>query len=180
MSKVFLETPRLILRQWKKTDHEPFVKLNMDKDVMGFFPSVLTKAESIAQIERLTSDIDKFGYGFFAVERKDNREFIGFTGLAHPRFESYFTPCIEIGWRLNKENWGWGFATEAAKACLEYGLNDLGIDQIYSFTAVHNIRSEKVMQKIGMIKQGYFEHPLMEDGHILKQHILYKKGWCQR
>jgi RimJ/RimL family protein N-acetyltransferase len=172
--EIFIETPRLILRQWKETDHEPFVKLNMDNDVMEFFPSVLTKAETMVQIERLSSHIDRFGYGFFAVERKDNQQFIGFTGLSHPRFESYFTPCVEIGWRLSKANWGRGFATEAAKACLEYGLNDLGIGEIWSFTSVHNVRSEKVMQKIGMIKQGYFEHPLIEDGHILKQHVLYK------
>jgi len=174
MSEIFIETPRLILRNWKETDYEPYIRLNMDKDVAEFFPSVSTKAETLAQIHRFMQHINQYNYGFFAVERRDNREFIGFTGLSHPRFESYFTPCVEIGWRLSKINWGQGFATEAAKACLEYGFNTLGLDEIYSFTVVLNKRSEQVMKKIGMVKQGLFDHPSVEDGHILKQHVLYK------
>lgn len=118
--------------------------------------------------------MEQYGYGFFAVERKDNGEFIGFTGLTHPGFEAEFTPCVEIGWRLSKQNWGQGFATEAAMACLKFGFQELGLNEIYSFTSVHNLRSEQVMKKIGMIKEGYFEHPLMDDGHFLKQHVLYK------
>src|SRR5476651_14958 len=135
MAAIFIETPRLILRQWKSADHEPYIRLNMDQEVMEFFPSLLTGAETIAQIERLEWHILEYGYGFFAVERKDNHRFIGFTGLSHPRFESYFTPCVEIGWRLSKENWGFGFATEAARVCFDFGFNVLGIPEIYSFTA---------------------------------------------
>ena len=172
--KVFIETPRLILRQWAVEDHKPYIELNQDKDVMEFFPSILTEVEILAQIERLSIHIDQYGYGFFALVRKDNHQFIGFAGLSHPRFESYFTPCVEIGWRLSKANWNNGFATEAAKACLEYAFNRLAIDGIYSFTAIHNARSEHVMKKIGMVKQGLFEHPLIEEGNILKQHVLYK------
>ena len=174
MTDIFIETSRLILRQWKETDYEPYIELNMDTNVAEFFPSISTRAETIAQIERFTQHINKYGYGFFAVERKDNNEFIGFTGLSHPRFESYFTPCVEIGWRLSKANWGYGFATEAAKAFLEHGFNKLGLSEIYSFTAVHNARSERIMKKIGMIKQGVFDHPSIEEGHILKSHVLYK------
>jgi RimJ/RimL family protein N-acetyltransferase len=143
---------------------------------MEFFPSIKTKKETLAQIERFTQHIIRYGYGFFAVERKDNRQFIGFTGLSNPGFESYFTPCVEIGWRLSKSHWGQGFATEAAEACLEYGFNTLGIKEIYSFTSVHNVRSEQVMIKTGMVKQGFFEHPQIEEGHFLKQHVLYKAG----
>jgi RimJ/RimL family protein N-acetyltransferase len=174
MKEIFIETPRLVLRQWKETDQEPFVQLNMDNDVMEFFPSLSTKEESLAQIARVVDHINEYGFGFFAVERKDNNRFIGFTGLSHPRFESHFTPCIEIGWRLSKANWNQGFATEAAKACLQFGFDTLKLSEIYSFTAVNNIRSENVMKKIGMIKEGYFEHPSVEDGHILKKHVLYK------
>jgi len=126
------------------------------------------------QIQRLKGHIEIYGYGFFAVERKDNGKFIGFTGLAHPGFEAEFTPCVEIGWRLSKENWGFGFASEAAMACLDFGFRDLGIDEIYSFTSIRNTRSEKVMQRIGMTLEGYFDHPVIEDGHFLKKHILYK------
>lgn len=141
---------------------------------MEFFPSVSTEAETITQIARFTQHIGNNGYGFFAVERKDNGEFIGFTGLSNPTFEAAFTPCVEIGWRLSRENWGYGFATGAAQACLKFGFEDLILDEIYSFTSVHNLRSEQVMKKIGMVKQGYFDHPLIEDGHFLKKHVLYK------
>ncbi|HEY4323638.1 MAG TPA: GNAT family N-acetyltransferase [Mucilaginibacter sp.] len=170
----FIETPRLILRQWKKEDHDPFIALNRDADVMEFFPNLSTATETLAQIERANNHIIEYGYGFFAVERKDNHQFIGFTGLSHPRFETHFTPCVEIGWRLSKANWGQGFATEAAQASLDYGFNTMGLDEIYSFTSVLNKRSEQVMIKIGMIKEGFFDHPLVEDGHVLKEHVLYK------
>jgi [ribosomal protein S5]-alanine N-acetyltransferase len=174
MSVIFLETPRLILRQWQESDYEPYILLNADKEVMEFFPSTLTRDESLAQIVRLTAHIDQYEYGFFAVERKDNHEFIGFTGLSHPRFESHFTPCIEVGWRLNKANWNQGFATEAARGCLKYAFNVLKLNEIYSFTSVHNKRSEHVMKKIGMSRVGIFDHPLIADGHALKLHVLYK------
>jgi RimJ/RimL family protein N-acetyltransferase len=172
--KVFIETPRLILRQWKASDYEPYIQLNRDADVMEFFPSVSTKDETLAQMERFVVHIDRYGYGFFAVERKDNGQFIGFTGLSHPRFEASFTPCVEVGWRLSKANWGQGFATEAALACLDFGFDTIGLDEIYAFTSVHNKRSEHVMIKAGMVKQGEFEHPSVEAGHFLKQHVLYK------
>lgn len=174
MAEIFIETHRLILRQWEESDYEPFVQLNMDKDVMEFFPSVLTRDETLAQIERAINHIKEYGFGFFAVERKDNNQFIGFTGLYHPRFESYFTPCVEIGWRLSKANWNQGFATEAARACLQFGFDTLKLSEIYSFTSVNNIRSKNVMEKIGMVRDGFFEHPSIEAGHELKQHVLYK------
>ena len=172
--KIFIETSRLILRNWLPSDYEPYIAMNLDAEVMEFFPSISTRAETLAQIERVTRHINDCGYGFFAVEQKDNGQFIGFTGLSHPQFETHFTPCVEIGWRLSKENWGRGFATEAAQACLDFGFNVQGLDEIYSFTSVNNKRSEHVMEKIGMKKEGYFDHPLVEDGHVLKKHVLYK------
>lgn len=143
--------------------------------MVEFFPSTYYREETLAQIDRCVDHIKQHGFGFFAVERKDSRQFIGFTGLSHPRFESYFTPCVEIGWRLSKANWGQGFATEAAEACLHFGFEALMLDKIYSFTTEHNIRSENVMKKIGMFKEGYFEHPSITEGHTLKRHVLYKK-----
>jgi RimJ/RimL family protein N-acetyltransferase len=179
MSKIFIETPRLILRQWTETDYQPYIELNQDKDIMEFFPNVSTAVETLAQIDRFMTRIEQNGYGFFAVERKDNGQFIGFTGLSQPGFESHFTPCVEIGWRLSKANWNQGFATEAASACLEYGFNKLGLDEIYSFTSVRNKRSERVMIKIGMKKEGVFDHPSIEEGHFLKEHVLYKASGNQ-
>jgi RimJ/RimL family protein N-acetyltransferase len=172
--EIFIETPRLILRNWLPSDDAPYIALNADREVMEFFPSIKTAEETLGQILRLQGHIEKHGFGFFAVERKDNSQFIGFTGLAHPGFEADFTPCVEIGWRLNKQNWGFGFASEAATACLDFGFSQLGLDEIYSFTAVPNIRSEKVMRRIGMTMEGYFDHPMVDDGHFLKKHVLYK------
>jgi ribosomal-protein-alanine N-acetyltransferase len=174
MSPIRLETPRLILRQWKESDYEPYIELNADKAVMEYFPSVLSRDETMAQISRIMAHIDKYGYGLFAVERRDNRQFIGFTGLSHVNFESYFTPCIEVGWRLSRENWDQGFATEAGSACIGLGLREQGIHSIYSFTSIHNKRSERVMQKLGMEKIGTFLHPLISEGDFLKEHVLYK------
>jgi RimJ/RimL family protein N-acetyltransferase len=174
MQNIFIETPRLILRQWKQSDEEPYISLNADPEVMEYFPSVKTPTETLAQIERIAAYIDKNGYGFWAVERKDNQQFIGFTGICEPGFDAHFTPCIEVGWRLSKENWGHGFATEAALACLDFGFDKLSLKEIYSFTSIHNYRSEKVMQRIGMEKAGEFDHPLIADGHWLKKHVVYK------
>ena len=174
MTKIFIETPRLYLREWKESDLEPYAALNADKEVMEFFPSMLTAEESHAQIGRITEHLEKYGFTLFAAERKDNGHFIGFTGLAHAKFESEFTPCIEIGWRLSKANWGQGFATEAALACLEFGFDQLDLKEVYSFTSVHNKRSEHVMKKIGMYKAGEFDHPLVPDESHLKRHALYR------
>lgn len=174
MPTIFLETPRLILRHWQESDHESYIQLNADMEVMEFFPSTLSPEESLAQIDRIAARITEDGYGFFALERKDNHRFIGFTGLSNPGFECWFTPCIEIGWRLSKANWNQGFATEAAKACLEFGFETLALNEIYSFTSIHNLRSEQVMKKIGMAQVGLFDHPLITDGHVLKKHVVYK------
>jgi len=174
MSRIFIETPRLNLREWQESDHEPYIALNADIQVMEFLPSVLTREQTLAQIDRISAAIAENGYGFFAVERKDNGLFIGFTGLNYVTFEGDFTPCTEIGWRLSQENWGQGFATEAAGACLEFGFDKLGLSDIYAFTALGNSRSENVMKKIGMVKRGIFDHPLVNDGSPLKQHLLYK------
>ena len=174
MLNAIIETLRLILRQWRQSDAQPYVKLNADPDVMEYFPSIKTPGETLAQIDRISDYIDQKGFGFFAVERKDNRQLIGFTGVCEPGFNAHFTPCIEIGWRLSKENWGQGFATEAALACLDFGFGKLQFSEIYSFTSIHNNRSEKVMQRIGMNKTGEFDHPLIADGHWLKRHVVYK------
>jgi RimJ/RimL family protein N-acetyltransferase len=172
--RIFIETPRLLLREWLPQDEAPFIALNSDKEVMEFFPATFNAEETRHHIKRISTQINEKGYGWFAVERKDSHAFIGFTGLSHPGFESTFTPCTEIGWRLAKEHWGNGFATEAAKACLQFGFEQLGLDTIYSFTAIPNTRSENVMKKIGMQKAGTFLHPKLEEGHFLQEHVLYK------
>ncbi|HVS90991.1 MAG TPA: GNAT family N-acetyltransferase [Mucilaginibacter sp.] len=174
MPQIYIETPRLVLRAWEASDYDPYIELNQDKSVMQFFPAVMAPDETLGQIARIRAHFEEYGYGLFAVERRDSGQFIGFTGFSHPSFKSYFTPCIEIGWRLGRKHWRQGFATEAAKACLEYGFNELGFEAVYSFTSVHNTPSEKVMIRAGMKKQGEFDHPAIADGHFLQRHVLYK------
>lgn len=174
MIQPIITTPRLILRHWKDEDTEPFIKMNMDEEVMRFFPAMQSADETIALIARVQKHFEDYGYGPYAVERIDTGQFIGFTGFFHPRFESYFTPCIEIGWRLSKDAWNLGFATEAAKACLGYGFEKLGLHEIYSFTATINLPSINVMEKARLKKVGEFEHPGIAEGHKLKTHVLFK------
>ena len=174
MEQTIITTTRLKLRHWQEEDQQPFIKMNMDKDVMQFFPDLQTAEETLAQIGRIKQQFTDFGYGFYAIERIDNGQFVGFTGFAHPRFESHFTPCVEIGWRLSKANWGHGFATEAALACIHHGFKHLGFKEILSWTATINKPSIHVMEKAGLKKTGEFEHPLIPEGHILKTHVLYK------
>lgn len=108
------------------------------------------------------------------MDNLENRAFIGFIGLARTPYKTSFNPCVEIGWRLKKNPWNLGYATEGAKRCLEFGFSHLNLTEIYSFTPCLNYRSEKVMQKIGMKKVGEFAHPKVEVGHVLPQHVLYR------
>ncbi|MDE3143969.1 MAG: GNAT family N-acetyltransferase [Bacteroidota bacterium] len=174
MAQIYFETERLILRDWKESDTAVFIEMNLNKNVMQYFPSILNEDETLQMLEKIKKHFADFDYGLFAVERKDNKNFIGYTGFSHPKFESFFTPCIEIGWRLNFNDWNFGFATEAAKASMQYGFDKIGLKEIYSFTSIRNKPSENVMQKIGMKKVGTFEHPLLANGHYLKTHVLYK------
>jgi ribosomal-protein-alanine N-acetyltransferase len=150
--------------------------MNQDPMVMRYFPRLATPEESGAMVKLINAFFDEHGYGLFAIELKATGDFIGYTGFTQPGFESWFTPCTEIGWRLRKEFWGQGYATEAAKACLECGFGQFGLKEIYSFTAVLNTPSERVMQRIGMTKVGEFDYPKVEEGHPLRKHVLYKIG----
>ena len=169
-------TPRLKLRQWKEEDKEPFFKLNSDPRVMEFMPKLLSKEESDQFIERIKKQFKEDRYSFFAVELIEDKTFIGLIGLSIPKFQSFFTPCVEIGWRLAYDYWGKGYATEGAKASLNYGFKELNLSEIVSFTVPKNVRSRQVMERIGMKYIDKFEHPLLPQGHPLRNHVLYKKS----
>ena len=170
-----LETERLRLRQWIESDREPFARLNADPRVMEFFPSILDRAASDAMIDRLQTKIADRGWGFWAVELKQDNQFIGFVGLQIPRADFPFSPCVEIGWRLAFEYWGKGYATEAAEAALKVGFNRLELPEIVSFTAIENHRSRAVMERLGMNQAvETFEHPSLPVGHPLREHYLYR------
>ncbi len=171
-----LKTKRLLLRPWRPTDFEPYARLNADPRVMEYFPKLLTREESDAQAKIISQDIEENGWGFWAVSVPGIAEFIGFIGLYKVPFEAPFTPAVEIGWRLAHEFWGKGYAVEGALAALRYGFDDLGLAEIVSFTAVQNVRSRKVMERIGMRRDPAddFDHPKLPVGHPLRRHVLYR------
>ena len=169
-----IETERLVLRTWKESDILPFSAMNQDQKVMEFFPSTLSPGESATLYQKIIASFEQKGFGLFAVEAKQTQEFVGFIGFSQPTFTSYFTPCVEIGWRLARQFWGRGFATEGAKACLQYGFSALDFMDIYSWTAKINSKSVNVMEKIGLTCDGEFEHPNIPPGHPLRTHVLYK------
>jgi RimJ/RimL family protein N-acetyltransferase len=169
------ETERLRLRQWIESDREPFALLNADPRVMEFLPSILDRAASDAMIDRLQTKIADRGWGFWAVELKQDKQFIGFVGLEIPRADLPFSPCVEIGWRLAFEYWGKGYATEAAQAALKVVFEQLELSEIVSFTALSNHRSSAVMERLGMNREAEtFEHPSLPIGHPLREHCLYR------
>ena len=175
-----LTTNRLRLRQWRDDDREPFAKLNADPRVMEFFPFVLSRADSDALMDRCQSLITEQGWGLWAVEKRDNDEFIGFVGLNRPAYDLPFSPCVEIGWRLGFEHWGKGYATEAAQSSLRTGFEQLEFPEIVSYTPVNNKRSRAVMERLNMRDTGEtFEHPMMLPGSSLRLHCLYRLSFEQ-
>ncbi|MFT3827477.1 MAG: GNAT family N-acetyltransferase [Chitinophagaceae bacterium] len=174
MNNYIITTERLGLRHWLPSDAAPFIAMNMDEEVMRYFPRPLIEAESLIMLRRINHHFDTQGYGLYVVEDNTTGEFLGFTGFSIPNFENFFTPCVEIGWRFRKEAWGQGFATEAANACLDYGFNILHLDKIVSFTAVINKRSENVMKRIGMHYVTTFDHPNLNSESDLYRHVLYE------
>jgi len=171
-----LTTARLRLRQWREEDLAPFAALNADPQVMEFFPKVLTRAESDAVAGRIRDHFVRHGFGLWAVEAPGAADFVGFVGLAVPSFEAHFTPCVEIGWRLAREHWGHGYATEAATAALAFGFGDRALEEIVAFTVPANIPSRRVMGRLGMrrLPADDFEHPAIAAGHPLRSHVLYR------
>ncbi|MGH9574199.1 MAG: GNAT family N-acetyltransferase [Candidatus Acidiferrales bacterium] len=174
---IAIESERILLRQWRSTDAEPFAILNADARVMEFFPSTRSRQESDAIIDTIEKRIDQHGFGFWAAELKASETFIGFIGLNVPGYALPFSPCVEIGWRLAYEYWGQGYAAEGACAALAFGFKKMDLAEIVSFSTVRNFRSRRVMEKIGMVHDmaGDFDHPSLPANHPLIRHVLYRK-----
>jgi RimJ/RimL family protein N-acetyltransferase len=170
-----VHTDRLLLREWRQADKVPYAALNADPEVMRHFPSTLTAEQSNDMVDRMAAAWS-LGFGLWAVERVDTAEFIGFVGLAAPSWSTDFTPCIEIGWRLARAHWGHGFAPEAARAVLDFAFMQVAVpnDEVVSFTTERNLKSQRVMQKIGMRldPSRSFDHP-MTPGWAEQRHVLY-------
>lgn len=168
-----ITTSRLNIRNWREDDISSLIQMNQDEEVMKYFPSIMSEEASLHFFKRVQQHFTKNGFGLFVIEDVTSREFLGFTGFMIAEFESSFTPCVEIGWRFRKQFWGRGYATEAAKACLDYGFTKLKFEKVFSFTSIHNKKSEAVMQRIGMHKTGEFKHPKIAEDHRLCLHVNY-------
>jgi anti-anti-sigma factor len=171
-----LRTERLLLRRWRREDREPFAALNADPLVMEHFVSVLTRAESDAFVDRIEARFDEMGFGLWAVEVPGVSPFIGFIGLSPIPDDLPFAPAMEVGWRLARRYWGQGYATEGARAALRCGTETFGINEFVSMTARTNLRSQRVMRRLGMIRheRDDFDHPRVPVGHPLRPHVLYR------
>jgi RimJ/RimL family protein N-acetyltransferase len=171
-----IETARLLLRQWTDQDVQAWADMNADPRVMEFFPGVMPRERSFEQAALLRADLEKNGYGWFVMERKDRPGFAGVMALDDIRHDMPFRPLREIGWRLPVESWGHGFATEAASALLRYAFNELDWPEVIAMTAAINTRSRRVMERLGMTHDPSedFDHPRVPDGMPIKRHVLYR------
>jgi ribosomal-protein-alanine N-acetyltransferase len=170
-----LRTERLVLRPWRDADLGPFARLVADPRVQEHFPAVSTREEAEAMMARIRRGFADWGFGLWAVETPD-RPFAGYVGLARPAFDAHFTPCVEVGWRLAAEVWGRGYATEGARAAVAHGFEVVGLDEIVSFTVPANLRSRRVMEKLGMTRDPAddFDHPRFPDDPRMGPHVLYR------
>jgi ribosomal-protein-alanine N-acetyltransferase len=172
---IYYETARLILREWIDSDLEPFAAMNADSKVMEFFPQVRTAEESQQALQTIKEHFIQHGYGVYAVTDKENN-FIGMVGLQVNPDKFSFSPCVEIMWRSLPQYWGNGYAPEAALKCLEIGFQEFNLTEIVSFTAAINLKSQRVMEKIGMQRdfKADFAHPNLTAQHRLNPHVLYR------
>jgi RimJ/RimL family protein N-acetyltransferase len=174
----------LILRDWRDDDIDAWVRMNAHPRVMEFFPQRHPRERSeanavaigFATVQRLRRELSENGYGWWAVEIRGGASFAGVIVLQAVPFAAPFTPANEIGWRFAFEHWGRGYATEGARAALQFAFNELGWREVVALTAVSNLRSQRVMQRLGMTHDPLddFDHPKIEPGHPLHRHVLYR------
>ena len=175
MSKEYLfQSERLGFRNWINSDTSKMIDISSDPDVMQFFPAIATKIQTIEFIDRMKLMYIAKGYCYFAVDQLKDGNFIGFIGLYYQTYVSQFTPSVDVGWRLNKKCWNKGLATEGAKKCLDYGFNKLGLKNIIATTPIINIKSIRVMEKIGMQKLAKFKHPRLKFNEKLENCVCYE------
>ena len=171
-----LETERLLIRPWRQEDRAPYAAFNADPEVRRYYPDIFTAEQTWANLDRLIARYEEDGYGFLAVERKSDGAFIGDVGIKPVHMPLRGAPPIEIGWLLGRQYWGQGYAPEAANAWIDFAFSVLRSREVVAFTAVANLPSQRVMQKLGMTRDplGDFEHPGVPEGHELRPHVLYR------
>jgi ribosomal-protein-alanine N-acetyltransferase len=173
---VSLPTARLLLRPWRDADVAAFARLSADPAVIEFLRPLPDRASAEAWVARMRGHWRRHGFGQWVVEIPGEADFVGVVGLAWVAYEAHFTPAVEIAWRLDRAHWGRGYATEAARAALDYGFGKLGLDEIVAVTVPVNWRSRRVMERLGMSRapEEDFDHPRLPDGP-LKRHVLYRR-----
>ena len=170
-----LETDRLILRDLQESDLPALIALNQDPEVMQNFPKLYSQAESLRLYQGIQDEVKAYGYSLWAVEEKDSQKFIGLVGLHHSDLQICDgKEAVEIGWHLRKEFWNHGYATEAAKACLDFAFQQASVSEVYSFTSLLNHPSQKVMQKLGMEFVKEFDNEKVPAESPLYRHVLYR------
>ncbi len=171
-----VRTRRLVLRRWRAEDRAALAALNADPDVTEFLTAPLTREETDAMVDRIEAGFARDGFGLCALEVSATGALAGYTGLAVPRFDAAFTPCVEVGWRLARPLWGRGYATEAAGAVLDAAFGPLALPEVVAFTAAGNLRSRAVMDRLGMSHDPLddFDHPSLPAASSLRRHVLYR------
>jgi RimJ/RimL family protein N-acetyltransferase len=171
-----IETARLTLRAWRDADVEPWVAMNADPRVTEFLGRAYARELSEASAAAIRRALEEDGYGWWAVEVRHGASFAGVIALQKVPFSTPFTPATEIGWRFSFENWGRGYATEGARAALDFAFTELNWNEVVAFTAATNLRSQRVMQRLGMTHDPAddFDHPKLEPGNPLRRHVLYR------
>jgi RimJ/RimL family protein N-acetyltransferase len=172
--KYIFTSDRIGFRNWTSTDIDKMHEINSDLEVMEYFPTIPTIEQTRAFIERMIIQFENKGFCYFAVDKLEDGDFIGFIGLSEQTYEADFTPCVDIGWRIKRSEWNKGFASEGAKKCLDYAKDELKLENVYSIAPKINTKSEHIMIKIGLKKQYEFEHNLLKNNNILKTCVLYK------
>ena len=171
-----IETPRLLLRSWRESDREPWVRTCADTRVMAFLGPTRERARALADAEVLSASLERNGYGWWVAELKETAAFAGLIALQDIPFEAHFTPALEVAWRLAAEHWGNGYATEGARAALAFAFDTLNRNEVVAITAKINVRSQRVMQRLGMTYDvdGDFDHPRLAQDNPLRAHVLYR------
>ncbi len=174
MSDYIIKTNRLGLRNWQRKDTISATKMNANNTVREFFPNTMSQIETEAFIKNMQQHFATHGYCYFAVDELETLEFIGFIGLSNQTFKSDFTPCVDIGWRLLPEFWGKGYATEGALACINFAFRTLELKEVYAIAPELNLKSQRIMQKIGMSKYVNFVHPKIDKNNSLRNCVAYR------
>lgn len=176
MSTQHIETPRMILREWKDSDRDHFARINRDPLIMEHLPRILDEKTSNRLVDRFQKHFREYGYGIYAVERKEDGEFVGFAGLENVSFEAPFTPAVEIAWRFDYGYWGLGYGMETGKALLEHAFTALGLKEVVAFTVHDNTRTIDLLERLGMERdpKGDFDYPGFRKDHPLGRFVLYR------